>query len=310
MLRPRALRSGARIAIVAPSSPCAPEEFDAGVSELRSLGFEAVFDDRVKARQDYVAGPDEMRAASFRDALRDPRVDAILTLRGGYGSVQVLPHLDAEEVRAARKPIIGYSDVTSLLTFITQRSGLVALHGPTLAGRLEGGPARYDRATFVAALTSIEPLGELNAPGLETVCRGEAAGPLTGGTLTLLTASLGTPYAFDPPPGCVLFLDDVNERPYRLDRLLTQLRLAGILERAAALVFNELPGCDEPDGQVTARSVIARLLHRFPGPVVVGLPSGHSIGPALTLPFGVTARVVAHHASPRVIIEEAAASNI
>jgi muramoyltetrapeptide carboxypeptidase len=128
---------------------------------------------------------------------------------------------------------------------------------------------------------------------------------LLGGTLTQLAASLGTPYAFDPPPGSILFLEDVGERPYRLDRLLTQLRLAGVLERAAAIVWGELPGCDEPGGEPTARDTIVDALADFPGPMLFGFPSGHTAGPLWTLPLGVRARVVAH-GTPRLVIEEAA----
>jgi muramoyltetrapeptide carboxypeptidase len=128
---------------------------------------------------------------------------------------------------------------------------------------------------------------------------------LVGGTLTQLGASLGTPYAFDPPPGCVLFLDEVGERPFRIDRMLTQLRLAGILGRASAIVFGELPRCDEPGGAVTARGMIADVLRDFSGPVLAGLPSGHTSGPTLTLPFGVSARVVAG-GRPVLVVDEAA----
>ena len=112
---------------------------------------------------------------------------------------------------------------------------------------------------------------------------------LVGGTLTQLVASLGTPFAFDPPAGCVLFLDEVAERPYRLDRMLTQLRLSGLLARASAIVFDELPRCDEPGGSPTARDTVRRVLADFRGPVLFGLPSGHTDGPTLTLPFGVMA---------------------
>ena len=128
---------------------------------------------------------------------------------------------------------------------------------------------------------------------------------LIGGTLTQLVASLGTPYAFDPPPGHVLFLDEVGERPFRIDRMLTQLRLSGILARASALVFGELPRCDEPGGNPAIRSIVADLVADFPGPVLFGLPSGHTTGPTLTLPFGVRARVVAG-LRPILVIEEAA----
>ena len=155
------------------------------------------------------------------------------------------------------------------------------------------------------ALTRVEPLGELSAPGLEPLRLGEASGPLYGGTLTQLVASLGTPYAFDPPRGCVLFIDEVGERPYRIDRMWVQLAFSGVLSRAAAVVFGELPGCDEPGGEPTARAVVADLVRDFPGPVLVGFPSGHTAGPALTLPLGVQVRVVGGPRSA-VVVEEGA----
>jgi muramoyltetrapeptide carboxypeptidase len=128
---------------------------------------------------------------------------------------------------------------------------------------------------------------------------------LLGGTLTQLLASLATPFAFDPPAGYVLFLDEVGERPYRLDRMVTQLAQAGLLARAAAVVIGELPKCDEPAGDPTARAVMADLFADFPGPVLIGFPSGHTVGPAMTLPFGVAARVLGG-AQPRLVIEESA----
>ena len=123
--------------------------------------------------------------------------------------------------------------------------------------------------------------------GLTVLRDGEAKGPLFGGTITQLVASLGTPFAFDPPEGCVLFLEEVNERPYRIDRMLTQLALSGVLARARAIVFGEMRGCDEPGGAVTVLDAIARTTRDCPGPLIVGFPSGHTTGPTWTLPLGV-----------------------
>jgi muramoyltetrapeptide carboxypeptidase len=182
---------------------------------------------------------------------------------------------------------------------------MVAFHGPMLAGRLARGADGYDAASFLNAVTRPQPLGELTPAGLETIKAGEARGPLYGGTMTQLLASLGTPFAFSPPAGAVLFLDEVGERPYRLDRMVTQLAQTGLLGRAAAVVIGELPNCDEPDGGVTGRAVMADLFRNFDGPVLVGFPSGHTTQPAVTLPLGVACRVVAG-ARPAVVIEEAA----
>jgi muramoyltetrapeptide carboxypeptidase len=305
MRKPRALASGDRLAIVAPASPFTREEFDAGVAEIRRLGFEPVYDDSVFARQRYVAGPPAARAAAIHAAWRDPSIAGLIGVRGGYGSVQLLPLLDREEARRAAKPFVGYSDLTSMLTFLTIGCDLVAFHGPMLAGRLGRGAAGYDEDSFVRAVCRPEPLGELAPAGIDTIRPGEADGILLGGTVTQLLGSLGTPFAFAPPKGYVLFLDEVAERPYRLDRMVTQLVQAGLLARASAVVIGELPRCDEPSGDPTARAVMADLFADFPGPVLIGFPSGHTDGPAMTLPFGIRARVIGG-TRPRVVIEEAA----
>ncbi len=305
MQKPPALRPGDRVAIVAPASAFKREEFDRGLAEIRRLGFEPVYDDAVFERKRYLAGSAETRARALRAAWCDPTVAAIIGVRGGYGSAQVLPLLDVGEIVRNPKPFIGYSDLTALLTFLTVQCRTVAFHGPMLAGRLSRGADGYDEATFLHALTRAEPMGAIRTPGLDTIRPGEATGPLYGGTITQLLASFGTPFTFDPPQGCILFLEEVSERPYRLDRMLTQLAQSGTLNKAAGIVVGELPGCDEPGGEPTARAVIADLLSEFHGPVIVGLPSGHAIGPALTLPLGVRCRVIAGDEAA-LIVEESA----
>jgi muramoyltetrapeptide carboxypeptidase len=306
MLKPRALRPGDRIAVVAPASPFARAEFDAGVTELRRLGYDPVFDDSVFARTRYTAGDAETRAAAFRRAWEDDSVAALIAVRGGYGSVQMLPLMDPAAMRRSPKAFIGYSDNTSLLAWLTGACGVVAFHGPMLEGRLAKGESAYDRDSFDRVLTRAAAPGPISHPQVEALRSGEAEGVLLGGTLTQLLGSLGTPYAFAPPAGHVLFIDEVAERPYRIDRMLTQLRLSGILSRAAALVFGELPRCDEPgDAGPAIKSVVADLLDGFPGPVLFGLPSGHTAGACMTLPFGVRARVRTG-SSPALIVEEAA----
>jgi muramoyltetrapeptide carboxypeptidase len=305
MRKPRALAPGDRLAVVAPASPFLREEFDRGIAEIERLGFEPVYDDSVFARQRYVAGPVAVRAAAIHAAWHDPSIAGIIGVRGGYGSAQLLPLLDRNEARRSCKPFIGYSDLTAILTFLTCGCDLVAFHGPMLAGRLGKGADGYDADSFRNALCRREPMGELSATGVEPIRTGEVAGPLFGGTLTQLLASLGTPFAFAPPAGYVLFLDEVGERPYRLDRMVTQLTQAGLLARARAVVIGELPRCDEPAGEPTARTVMADLFADFPGPVIIGFPSGHTSTPAITLPFGVSVRVIAG-ADCRLVVEEAA----
>ncbi len=305
LLKPWALRRGDRVAVVAPASPVPEDAFAEGVAELRRLGFDPVFDARVLDRTGYTAGDAAARARALAEAFEDPSIAAIVSARGGYGSVEVLPLLRVDGIVRRPKLFVGYSDVTAVMTFLTIRCGVVALHGPCVAAGLHGGPVGYDESTLVRAMTLAEPLGVLPAPGLEALVPGDASGPLFGGNLTQLAASLGTPYRFEPPIGCVLLIEDVGERPYRIDRLLTQLRFAGVFDRACAVVCGQFPGCDETDGSASARDVVCRALHGFPGPVVWNAPVGHTAGPALTLPLGVRARVVAGPC-PSVEVLEAA----
>jgi muramoyltetrapeptide carboxypeptidase len=305
MKKPRALKPGDRIGIVAPASPFSRDEFDRGVAELTRLGFVPAYDESVFANESgYLAGSAELRAASFMKHWNDPSVSALIAVRGGYGSVHLLPFLHPPMLVSAPKLFIGYSDNTSVLSWLTCGCGITALHGPMLDKRLSSGAAGYDERSFLAMITDGRGV-ELAPDSLEVIRPGHAQGPLYGGTIAQLIASLATPFAFAPPDGCVLFLEDVNERPYKIDRMLTQLRLSGVLGRARALIFGEMRGCDEPGGTLMARQVIADLTAGFPGPVVFGFPSGHTTGPCWTLPLGVDVRVESAP-RPMIVIEDAA----
>ena len=304
MVRPSALRPGDRIAVVAPASGCSSDELDRGEAELRRLGFEPVHSDAVFERSTFSAGSPETRAADFMRWWADPSVAALVALRGGYGSAEILPLLIHLRPALAPKLFIGYSDTTALLGWLTCACNVTALHGPMIDARLAKGAEGYDERSFLSAVRG-EAGVELVPPGLTTLRSGEAIGFLFGGTMAMLTASLGTPYAFMPPGECILFLEDVNERPYRLSRMLTQLRQAGVLARARALVFGEMRGCDEPDGRVTAADAIREATQDFHGPILFGFPSGHTTGPCWTLPLGALVRVVGAP-SPAVVVEEPA----
>ncbi len=301
-MKPRRLRPGDRIALVAPASGCPPEEVERGAAELSRLGFEPVYSDAVFARAAFSAGAPDIRALDFMRAWADPDIAALVAIRGGYGSVEILPRLHALPSFRQPKLFVGYSDNTTVLSWLTCQQGVPAIHGPMIDRRLAAGPAGYDERSFLALLQGGAGL-ELQPEGVEALRTGEARGRLFGGTITQLAASLGTPYAFAPPDGCVLLLEDVNERPFRLHRLLTQLRLAGLFARAGAIVFGEMPGCDDPGGGGTARDVIADTTRDFAGPVVTGFPSGHTSGPCWSLPLGVQVRLLAV-ARPSLIVEE------
>lgn len=306
MIPLRRLKPGDRVALVAPASSFPPEEIESGVAELARLGLEAVYDDAIFAKAMFVAGSIETRARSILQAWHDPGIAALVAIRGGYGSAQLLPHLDPKAMLAARKALIGYSDITALLNLYV-RHGLAAIHGPMIDRRLSKGPAAYDEASFRKVMMQAEPAGELRPPQLEALCPGTASGVLVGGTLTQLMASMGTPWAFHPPPDAIIFLEDVGERPFRIHRLLTQAAQAGVFRNASAIVFGEFPGCDEPGGNPVIRDVLREFTADFKGPVLMNFPSGHSQGPTWTLPFGVQTEVIG---GPRPVVRilEAAVS--
>lgn len=304
MRKPRALRPGDRIALVAPASPFDRDRFDAGVTEIERLGLSPVVTEGVFTRRGYVAGDARDRAASLAAAWCDPSIAAVMAARGGYGTAQILPFLDLAVFRASNKPFIGHSDLTALLACLTCYCETTCFHGPMVLN-LAGGKARYDRDSFVRSLMATEPVGELAPEGLVPFRSGVASGILMGGTLTQLVASLGTPFAFAPPLGYILLLDEIGERPYRLDRMLTQLSSSGLLARASGVVCGEFPDCDEPGGRPTAREVMAELFDTFPGPVVFGFPTGHTRGPAFTVPLGVQVTLEAGHPSRLVVTESA-----
>ena len=306
MIKLRQLSPGDRVAIVAPASSFAPEEVEAGVAELARLGLEAVFDESLFEKDRFVAGSAQVRARAIARAWADPSISALVAMRGGYGSAQVLPLLDPALLRKSRKALIGCSDITAILSFYLL-NGLTAIHGPMIDRRLSKGPSAYDETSFRRVVMSSEPAGEMRPAALEVLHAGHAVGRLVGGTLTQLVSSLGTPWAFDAPQGCALFLEDTGERPYRIHRMLTQLAQAGLFGRASAVVFGEFPGCDEPGGGPAIRDVLRDFTAGFGGPVLFGFPSGHTAGATWTLPFGVPAQVVGD-GSPAVVITEAAVS--
>lgn len=302
--RLRRLEAGNRVAFVAPASGLAKEEVDRAAEGLAALGLRASYDDSIFSKDRFTAGDAAVRAEAVHAALRDDDVAALIAVRGGYGSAQLLPLLDVKLVESARKPLIGYSDITALLCLYVQ-NGLTAIHGPMADRRLSRGADGFDADSFQRVVMSSDPAGELRPPELEAMHRGTAEGVLVGGTLTQLMALMGTPWAFQPPRDAVLFIEDIGERPYRVHRLLTQAAQAGVFKHARALVLGEFPGCNEPGGDPAIVDVLRDFTAALRIPVLFNFPSGHTSGPTWTLPFGVKAEVVSGP-SPVVRILEAA----
>jgi muramoyltetrapeptide carboxypeptidase len=214
-----------------------------------------------------------------------PTVKAIIAARGGYGTGRLLPFIDPPVLRGNPKIFVGHSDLTFLLNDLVQRAELVSFHGPMITDL----DKRPEAAGHLLAMLTGDRI-RWHEPAQEVIQPGTAEGRLVGGCLSVIVATLGTPYALDTR-GCLLFLEDVNEKPYRVDRMLTQLRQAGMLDGVAGVIFGEMSGCVAAENeQVSVRDVIAEAFATAPYPVAYGLPSGHGAG-TLTLPFGIRARL-------------------
>jgi muramoyltetrapeptide carboxypeptidase len=301
----RRLQPGDRVALVAPASSFPREELIAGVAELQRLGFEPVYDESIFDKDRFVAGSVETRVNAIVRAWQDDSIAALIAMRGGYGSAQLLPFLDPDILVDGRKALIGYSDITALLDLYV-RHGLAAIHGPMIDRRFSKGPSAYDEQSFRRVMMQSEPAGTFAPDQLVALHPGTKRGTLVGGTLTQLMASMGTAFEFDPPAGSVLFLEDISERPYRIHRLLTQAAQAGLFVNASAIVFGEFPGCDEPGGDPMVKDVLRDFTAEFRGPVLFNFPSGHTSGATWTLPFGVQAEVTTDPPALRIL--EAAVS--
>jgi muramoyltetrapeptide carboxypeptidase len=294
VLKPKALLPGARILAAAPASSARPERIDAGIANLRLRGFDVQPGPNAYRKQPpYFSAPVEDRLREITDAFLSPEVDAIFSIRGGYGSNYLLPSLPLESLRGHPKVFFGYSDTTALQTYLLDQLGLVAFHGPLVAGDFDREDG-VDEASFTAAtrggLVQAGPEHGLRAlrakPG-----QGSVRGTLYGGCLSILTSVLGTPYA-PRTEGKLLFLEDVEERPYRIDRMLRQMMLAGKFAGVRGFIFGEMLGCASPNTEPDlVERVILDVLSGFDVPIAFGLRSGHVSRGNVTLPFGIEAEL-------------------
>ena len=289
--RPAALQPGDTVGIIAPASGFRRDDLEAGCAELLRLGYSPFYLPSVFERQLYFAGSVERRLHELHEMFRRPEVKAIMCARGGYGCNYLLPHIDLELIRANPKIFLGCSDITTLLTYFCDATRLVTFHGPMVAGDLAR-PGGFDDPSALAALLSGKPYQrEFSAEEVQPLRAGKAEGVLYGGCLSLLCASLGTPYEIQTQ-GTILFIEDRAERPYRIDRMLMQLKLARKFEGVRGIIFGEMVDCAEPGSlDYTLQQVVMRILADLPIPIAFGLKSGHVTSGCITLPFGVPARL-------------------
>ena len=315
-IRPRALKRGDTVGLITPSSFVAdPDLLQLAEHTISWFGLKLKMGKYVRRKHGYLGGTVEERLEDLHAMFSDRGVDAVFAIRGGYGAAQLLDRIDYDLIRRNPKIFAGYSDITALHLAIHKRTGLITFHGPVPLSKF----SEYTQKYYQAALFDSKPLGTLPNPPetdllrpthrLRTIRPGKARGPLIGGNLTLVSTTMGTPWEIDTR-GKILFLEDIEEQPYSIDRMLTQLRLAGKFDGVAGIVIGECKDCKPrdyqpsfPTGGFTLGEVLDEILGKLKVPVLTGLTIGHT-DDQLTLPVGVMASLDA--GKGELTIEESA----
>jgi muramoyltetrapeptide carboxypeptidase len=280
--KPPKLRPGSRIGVLAPAGCVEPDALHKGLALIQNRGFKVEMPPRILESKGYLAGEEQNRAKDLIDFFERKDINAIFCARGGFGSAQLLPYLIRSNFSPDPKIFAGYSDITILLNWFSRRFGMVTFHAPMVAMELARGLTGRGEEAFWSLLTGEKTewrveLGEVIRPG-------KAEGEMMGGCLSVLVTTLGTPYEIETD-GKVLFLEDVGERPYRIERMLTHLKMAGKLDHLAGLVFGDFTDC-EAEGPRNVLQIIGEMFAQAPYPVITGMPAGHG-SEHITLPFGV-----------------------
>lgn len=296
MIRPKALKKGDTIGLISASGAIPPEKFLPAVKSIEKLGFKVVAGETCRARHGYLAGSDELRASEVNQMFRDSNIDGIFCIRGGYGATKILPLLDFDMIKANPKVFAGYSDVTALHIAFNQQCGFVTYHTPMPSTEfIRPEMDEYTWKSFIESVTATERTDYCleNPPGhtMTTLVAGKATGQLIGGNLTLVTASLGTPYEIDTK-GKILFLEDVDESEQRVDRMLTQLKLAGKLDGVAGILLGAWTNCGpeepkHPERSLSLQTIFQEILGPPNKPIMKDITCGHCL-PTMSLPLGRT----------------------
>ncbi len=287
---PKGIGPGSTIGIVAPASAAFSSEVRDFIDLCASLGIKTKLGRNISRRTGYLSATDEQRAAEFMECIEDTGIDAVVCARGGYGVMRILPLLDFQSIRQAGKVIMGFSDITALLVAVNQMTGLVTFHGPVASSTFD--PFTIDSLKSVVLRT--QPPQTFQDQRLTTIQPGMAQGRLTGGNLAMVVSTLGTRYEIDTRDA-ILFLEEINEEPYRIDRMLTQLWLAGKLQTCKAIAFGNFRNCESKGISITGPSfTLSQVFHERIAPLgvpaVYGLPFGH-VRSKLTLPLGIRAEL-------------------
>ena len=291
-IKPLALRPGDTVGIVAPASNVRPEHLEAGCAALREVGYKPFYFESILERDLYFAGSAARRARELEEMFVSDQVRAIICARGGYGSNYLLDVLDLNKIKAHPKIFVGYSDLTTLLTYFADSAGIVTFHGPMVAKDFAHADG-VDVASWERALNGSSDWAVELDSNVKSLVEGSAEGILYGGCLSILVASLGTPYEIRTV-GTILFLEDLAAKPFQIDRMLMQLKLAGKLADVEGIIFGEMLDCRQStdtnkDQGYTLEEVVLRVVGDLGVPVAYGLRSGHVSRRNITLPFGVRA---------------------
>jgi len=304
-IKPPALQHGDTVGIVVPASNIQRNLLDSGCDMLRRIGYKPFYLDSIFDQDLYFAGPAERRARELEEMFVRDEVRAILCARGGYGSNYLLGQLNLEKIARHPKIFVGYSDNTTLLTHFADSTGLVTFHGPMVTKDFAHADG-VDLSSWEAALTGHSEWAVLSDSGMKPLVEGSVEGVLYGGCLSMLAASLGTPYEIHTS-GTILFLEDVATKPFQIDRMLMQLKLAGKFENVRGIIFGEMTDCvQQKDQGYTLEEVVLRVVGDLGIPVAFGLRSGHVSRRNVTLPIGVRAALSVSSRAARLTILEAA----
>jgi len=309
LLKPPRLRPGDLIGVVAPASPMKHDRLENGIRYLENLGYKVKLGKRVYHEHGYLAGRDRERADDINKMFRDRRVKAIFCIRGGYGTPRLLPLLDYHAIRNHPKIFVGYSDITALQMAMLRHAGLVTFSGPMVAAEMGKGIDPFTEENFWRLLTHPEPFGDLARPGggqYQLISRGKASGPLLGGCLSLIVCLVGTRH-FPNVKGSIFCVEELGEAPYRLDRMLAQLREAGILQRLRGFVLGQMTDCVPTDNEPsqTLDDLMRDFIAPLKIPAIAGLDYGH-VDVKYTLPLGIRAELSARSGKQQLRVVESA----
>lgn len=287
MIWPKPLKLGDKVAITAPSSPVSNEKLEMSVESIKFLGLEPVVMPSCHMAHGYLAGPDKQRAEDINNAFSDKNIKGIFCLRGGYGTTRILPMLDFDMIKNNPKVFIGYSDISSLHFNINQKCNLVTFHGPmpTTDYRVHEGFTNDSLRTCLFAPNELKAIENPEGEEIITLREGFAKGTLVGGNLSLMAGTLGSPYEVDTK-GKILFIEDVDEMPFRLDKMLTALALAGKFKDCEGIILGTFERCEEADHpSLSLREIFEEVVVPWNKPTILNLRAGH-IYPQSTLPMG------------------------